>query len=129
MVREPYVGDIKIIYSNAGTVQDEINLPQGRMTRMGWHIGEIGVFQTCRGEKKIQFPAAPKGIEVTGNDDFLIGLLRKVMQLFKLVLPMPVLERQMNDENGDGLQIGLNDQPFYSLFEIVEAKIFNALLG
>ncbi len=42
---------------------------------------------------------------------------------------MPVLERKMDDENSDGLQISLDDQPFYPLLEIMKTKILNALLG
>jgi hypothetical protein len=96
---------------------------------MGRHIGEVGVFQSCCGKKKIQFPTAPEGIEIAGDDDFLVGILGKGVQLLELVLPVPVFQRQMDDKNGDGSQISLNDQSLYSLLEIVETKIFDALLG
>ncbi len=79
MVREAYIGDIKIIYLNAGTMQDEINLPHWRVTRMGRHIGEIGIFQAGRGKEKIQLPAAPECVEVAGDDNFLIGVQGKVV--------------------------------------------------
>ena len=46
---------------------------------MGRYIGEVGIFQAGGGKKKIQFPAAPKGIEIAGNDDFLVGILGKGM--------------------------------------------------
>ncbi len=35
----------------------------------------------------------------------------------------------MDDEKGDGLQVCLNDQSLYPLFKIMEAEIFNILLG
>lgn len=90
MIRQAYVGNIKIIDADAGAVQDKINLPQRCVAGVGRHIGQVGVFQCRRGEKKIQFPAAPEGIEVAGNDYFLVGLLDKIVQFFKLVLSVAV---------------------------------------
>ena len=129
MIGQADVGDIKIIDADAGTVQDKINLPQRSMARMRWDIGKIGVFQSCCGKKKIQLPAAPEGIEIAGNNNFLVGILGKGMELFELILPVPVFKGQVDDENGDGLQISLDDQLFYSLFKIVKMKVFNGLLG
>jgi hypothetical protein len=129
MIGQTDIRDIKVINADARTVQDKINLPQGSMAWMRWFVGQVGVFQTCSGKKKIQFPAAPEGIEVAGNDHFLVGILDKVVQLFELILPMPVFERQVDDKNGDGLQVRLDNQLLNSLLKIVETKSFNALLS
>ena len=129
MIGKADIGDIKVINADARTVQDKINLPQGGMAWVGRNVCQVGVFQTCRGKKKVQFPAAPEGIEVAGNDNFLVGILDQAVQLLELILPMPVFERQVDDKNGDGLQVRLDNQLLDSLFKIVETKIFNALLS
>lgn len=129
MIGQAHVRDIKIIDADAGTMQNKVNLPERGMAWVGRDVGKIGVFQSCRSQKQIQLSAAPEGIEIAGNNHFLVGIQSKGMELFELVLPVPVFEGQVDDENGNGLEISLDNQLFYALFEIVKMKIFNGLFG
>ena len=103
MIGQAHVRDIKIIDADAGTMQNKVNLPEWGMAWVRRDIGKIGVFQSRSSQKKIQLAAAPEGIEIAGNNHLLGGILGKGMELFELVLPVPVFERQVDDENGDGL--------------------------
>jgi len=79
MIGQTYVGDVKIINSDAGTMQDKINLSLRSMAWMRRSIAKVGVFQACCGKKKIQLPTPPKGIKITGNDDLFVCFLGKGM--------------------------------------------------
>ena len=79
MIWQSYIGDIEVINPYTWTVQDKINLSERSVTRMWRHIGNVGVFQSCRGKKKIQLPTAPEGIKISGNDDLFFGILGKGM--------------------------------------------------
>ena len=56
------------------------------------YVGKVSVFQPCRGKEKVQLPTAPKGIEIACNDDLLVSILGKGMQLFELVLSVSVFQ-------------------------------------
>ncbi len=103
MIGQADVGDVKVIDADAGAMQNKVNLPQWCMAWMGWDVGEIGVFQSRCGKKKIEFATAPEGIEIAGNNHFLVGILGQGMELLELVLPVPVFKRQVDNKNGNGM--------------------------
>jgi hypothetical protein len=108
-------------------VQDEVYLSVRSVAWVGWHIGNICVLKVCCRKKQIEFPASPEGIEITCKNDFLICVLNKAVEVLKLVLSVPIFERQVHNKDGHSSNICLDYKPFYTLFKIVALVILNTL--
>lgn len=85
-------------YSQLLAVQYEIKLPVRGVAWVGWPAVGVGAFQTCCRQKQFKFITAPEGIEITGEDHRLVHLFEELMEPVQLVLPMPVFQRQMDNE-------------------------------
>ncbi len=90
MVGETHFRDVKGIDADTRTVENEVYLAQGGMAWMRWGVEDIGVFHAGGGKKEIEFPAAPEGVEIPGNDNFLVDIAGEGVQLFQLVLAVPI---------------------------------------
>ena len=71
----------------------------------------------------------PEGVEVTGDDHRLGRLFHQFVQVAQLVLPMPVLDRQMHQEHADLFQFQLDDQPLDARVEVVKALAMHPRCG
>ncbi len=129
MVGETHFRDIKGIDTDPGAVEDEIYLALRRMAWVRRGVGDVGIFQAGGGKKQIELPATPQRVEITCNNNIFIDITGEGVQLFKLVLPVAIFERQVDDEDGNGPQVGLDYQAFHALLEIMEMKIFDVLFG
>ncbi len=108
-------------------MQDEIQLPVGRVARVRGVVLVVGIAQPGGSQKTPEFTAAPEGVEIPGYDDFLVQVLDEIFEVVQLVLSVSVFQREVYNKNGDRAQVGLDDQPLDPLFEIVETIVVNAL--
>lgn len=129
MVGQAHIRDVERINTDSRAVEDEVYLALWGMARMGWGVGDIGVSEAGCGEKQIKLTAAPEGVEITSNDYILADIADQGMELFKLVLSVPVFQGKMDDENGHRQEVSLQDQAFHALLKIVKMKVLDGLFG
>jgi hypothetical protein len=110
-------------------VEDEIDLPPGRMAWVRRGVAKIGIVQVSCSEKKVEFSAAPEGIKISCNDNFFIRFFDESMELFELILAVPIFQRKVDNKKSDRFYIGLDDKLFHPFFKVMKMKVFNRLLG
>src|SRR5688572_29168560 len=125
VVREPHVGHLEVGHFDLFAHQHEIELDARNPRRKRGQILLIGAAQPGGAHEQVDLVRAPEGVEITGDDDRLVGFDDQVVQVAQLVLALAVFQRQMNQENADVIELELDDQPLDTRVEIVEAFAFD----
>src|SRR6266403_1399332 len=81
----------------------------------------IGIAQSGRLHEQVEFMIAPVGVEIAGDNHRFGGLPQQIVEIPELVLPVPELQGQVDQENGDIVQLQLDDEPLDPGIEIMEA--------
>src|SRR5882757_5595234 len=103
------------------TMQNEVEFLARTAAGVGGQAARIGIAESRRLHEQIEFMVAPVGIEVPGDDDRFAGLADEIEQIAQLVLAVPKLQRQMDQENGDIVQFQFDDETLYPGIEIMES--------
>src|SRR5215475_11716853 len=76
--------------------------------------------------EQIELMIAPVGIEIAGDDDGFGRLAHQIVEIAKLILPVPELQRQMHQKNRDVVELQLDDEPFDARVEVMKALAADA---
>lgn len=120
MIRQLDVRYRKRVDMYPSGVQDKVDLSMGGMTWMGGRTFSVGIFHVGSGEEQPELPAAPERVEVTRDDHLFSGILDQAVELFKLVLTMPVLEGEVNNKYHHLIKLSFNYQPLDALRKIMK---------
>ena len=129
MVGVEDTGDLKIGYLELRTMEDEIELPFRKTTGMRWFPCPVGINKAGGTKEQIQLFLAPEHIEISGNNDRSRNPADKPVQTFELVLAIAVGQGKMDQKNGEPGNPDLDNQPFDTLFKIVEPVLDNGKPG
>ena len=86
----------------------------------------ICTLQPSSFHEQVDFMLTPKGIEVSGNQHGFWRGDNEIVQHVKLLLTMPVFERQMHQKNRALFQFEFDRQPFNALVEIMKTLAVNS---
>src|SRR5688572_3568233 len=106
--------------------QHEVELDARIPRRKRGQVLFVGAAQPRGAHEEIDLVRAPEGIEIAGHDDRLVRLDDEIVQVAQLVLALPVLEREVDEENADIVELELDDQPLDAGVEVVEALALDA---
>ena len=90
---------------------------------------DIGAAQRQRLLEQKYLVLAPEGVEVAGNDDRLAAALHQLVQVAQLEVPVPVLQGQVDQKNGQAVEFELDDQALDAGVEVVKALSRHARTG
>ena len=92
----------------------------GCMTGMGGKVQRVCIFQAgCRLEK-FQFSASAKGVEVSRHNHRFGAVFDQTVQMFQLLLSMPVFQGKVDDKDNNLRKFNFNNQSFKSLIEVMK---------
>ena len=129
MVRITDARDAEIADFDLRTGQDKVQLLSWAEARIGGFARGVGGHEAGSRREKLDFIIPPEGVEIARDYDRFGAGLDEIIKVGQLVMPMPVFERKMDQENPDSLKLELDQEPLDTRLEIMEMNLPKASPG